>query len=326
MNKSHWKSLLVGSIYGAICFIISVIIIKIFPHDNSIGAFAEINLLHTIVLVSIFFVAGVLNSLLIDRLRNRVQTEENTGLVHKRERDDIEKSMKEFATELESVNKYLIQEKEAHELIKAILAESEDRLYKVIHSAPLILILFERNGSISFIDGKGLEALQKTKDELSGRRLEEIFPEVDELKKNHERALKGASFDSIMELSGKWFNFIYSSNKNSAGEVQSIIAVGTDITGMIEAQAAKLKKEQLENTLTMAGTVSHEMHQPMQVIMSNAELIEMIIENEKVEKPIKTIINCVEIMTDITNRLRKLTKVETTDYFDKSKIIDIYKS
>jgi signal transduction histidine kinase len=76
----------------------------------------------------------------------------------------------------------------------------------------------------------------------------------------------------------------------------------------------------------MAGTVCHEMHQPMQVIYG---YVGNLLLNRSAEDPIYRILNIIkgeiERMQGITARLKKVGKCKTRDYLGISKIFDIHR-
>lgn len=106
-------------------------------------------------------------------------------------------------------------------------------------------------------------------------------------------------------------------------ELRSRINVGHRI---IELQTSLLEKEKLQGVIEMAGSVCHEMNQPIQVISGYSELLMMDIEDDNpFYKKIKGIQEQIKRMGEITNKLMGITKYQAKDYL-KSKIVDIDRS
>lgn len=108
-----------------------------------------------------------------------------------------------------------------------------------------------------------------------------------------------------------------------SNELRSRINVGRRI---IELQTSLLEKEKLQGVIEMAGSVCHEMNQPMQVISGISELLLLdMLEDNPFYKQIKSLKEQVDRMSKITKKLMRITRYETKDYL-KSKIVDIDRS
>jgi len=88
-----------------------------------------------------------------------------------------------------------------------------------------------------------------------------------------------------------------------------------------------LEEERLEGVLEMAGAVCHELNQPMQSILGFSQLLtdNMSADNPKYEY-LTIIKNQIDKMGKITKKLMRITRYETRDYIENTKIIDISKA
>jgi PAS domain S-box-containing protein len=103
-----------------------------------------------------------------------------------------------------------------------------------------------------------------------------------------------------------------------------ILSIATDATEQIRADEEKLKREKMQSVLEIAGAVCHELNQPMTVVSVNCDLIMMNQFNEQeVFNKIDVIKKQLRRMTDITKKLMHITKYETRDYLDGTRIVDI---
>jgi len=88
-----------------------------------------------------------------------------------------------------------------------------------------------------------------------------------------------------------------------------------------------LKDEKMNTILEMAGTVCHELNQPMQAIAGYAELIAMDIEpGHPAYESVEIIQEQVSKMGKITQKLMDITQHQTKKYSDLTTIIDLDKS
>jgi len=88
-----------------------------------------------------------------------------------------------------------------------------------------------------------------------------------------------------------------------------------------------LEEERLRGVLEMAGGICHDLNQPMQVVSGYSELLFMDMEKDNSAYPyIKMIKEQTDEMGSITKKLMRITKYETRDYIEGSRIIDIDKA
>jgi len=88
-----------------------------------------------------------------------------------------------------------------------------------------------------------------------------------------------------------------------------------------------LEEERLRGVLEMAGGICHELNQPMQVVSGYSELLLMDMEKDNSAYPyIKMIKEQIYEMGSITRKLMRITKYETQNYIEGSRIIDIDKA
>jgi phosphoserine phosphatase RsbU/P len=106
-------------------------------------------------------------------------------------------------------------------------------------------------------------------------------------------------------------------------ELRARVNVGLRI---IKLQETLSKKVKLQDVIEMSGAVCHELNQPMQVVSGISELLMMDVQdNSPLYQNIKTVIEQIYRMGEITKKLMGITKYETKDHL-KDKIIDINKA
>jgi len=108
-----------------------------------------------------------------------------------------------------------------------------------------------------------------------------------------------------------------------------IIVVGDGkLLGTVSVQQLLSAFAKAEGVLEIAGTVCHEMNQPLQIIQGYAEyaLREKKGLDACAAEALQTISQEVDRITQITQRLQRITSFETRDYVPGSRIIDLHEA
>jgi diguanylate cyclase (GGDEF)-like protein/PAS domain S-box-containing protein len=125
------------------------------------------------------------------------------------------------------------------------LKQSEQRLRTLVGNAPVVLFALDRDGIFTHSEGKGLEALGLKPGEAVGRSARDLYGNAPEVLRNIDRALKGESFVSSVEVAGRTFETRYAPFRGPGGEVTGVIGVATDTTeqsrALREAEASELR-------------------------------------------------------------------------------------
>ncbi len=91
-----------------------------------------------------------------------------------------------------------------------------------------------------------------------------------------------------------------------------------------QLEEERLKRERLEGVLEMAGAACHELNQPLQTLVGYSHLLlENLPEDGSQFGEIKKIKDSVNQLAKITNKIMHITRYETKEYIEGSKIIDI---
>lgn len=209
--------------------------------------------------------------------------------------------------------------------------ESEERYRKAIEHSNDGVIMVDNEGYLyvnhSFLNIFGYA----TKEEALGRTLmSNIHPDdrqqiMDVFRKRHEgesvpsryefRGIKKNGEIVFIEISAT--EITYNNKRISLGNIR-------DITERKQIEEEKLYSAKLESALEMAGTICHELNQPLQIITGYADLLLM--ESKKAtraNKKLEAIKEQTLRMGTITKKLMGLQKYSTRDYVGATKIIDI---
>lgn len=123
-----------------------------------------------------------------------------------------------------------------------------------------------------------------------------------------------------------WVETAVSPILGEGSRIEAIVAVNVDITERKSVAEEKIRREKLQGAIETAGAVCHELNQPLQALLGRVELL-LMGPLRAVEKPhLECIEQEVNRMAEITRKLQRITKYETHEYMDDSKILDINKS
>lgn len=114
-------------------------------------------------------------------------------------------------------------------ILQSALQESEARLNTIITRAPMILFTFDAQGTIRFIEGYGLERLDRSSTEFVGRSILTLNRE--QIAKDARYVLEtGASYSSTIEIDNLYFETWYNPTLDASGNIVSINGVAIDVT------------------------------------------------------------------------------------------------
>jgi signal transduction histidine kinase len=129
-----------------------------------------------------------------------------------------------------------------------------------------------------------------------------------------------------LESRERLFDLHISALRDRRGTQLGRLIVMHDTTQRTCAAEALCTTEKMQGVFEMAGAICHEINQPLMAITGYAELIAMKSEKEgPLHADAKKIVEQVQRLGKITQKLMSITKYETKDYLDR-KIIDIEKS
>jgi PAS domain S-box-containing protein len=181
------------------------------------------------------------------------------------------------------------------------------------------------------------EILGLTRDYIIGRRAqdlpEQIPPDLAAVYQRQEGIMfdKGMfhTFESEVRCAdGRRREFLFSQApvRDESGPATGSVTVLSDLTEKNRAAQDRLLKEKLQGVLETAGAVCHEFNQPLQAISGYTEIMSAKMADDAGRPYLIKIAEQIDRMRDITDRLHGVTRYETMNYADNTKIIDIRKA
>jgi len=107
------------------------------------------------------------------------------------------------------------------------------------------------------------------------------------------------------------------------GNFVEVIGVMRDVTDRKQIEKETVLIEKMRSVLEMAGTICHEMNQPMQIISGYTDLLLMKQGQDGNSEKLTIVKEQIERMSTITKKLLSLEEYQTQDYAGIGKILDI---
>lgn len=164
------------------------------------------------------------------------------------------------------------------------LSESEQRLQKVLTSAPVVLFATDRDGVVTLYEGEAAKSIGLAPSEVVGRPVREIFADDQKIMNNVNRALRGEEFASEVEVNGILFTAHYAPLRDDEGEVDGVMGVAVDVTEQrkaeIEEEQHKIEQAELKQLREIdqfktlfINTAAHELRTPLTPIKVQLHLL-----------------------------------------------------
>lgn len=124
------------------------------------------------------------------------------------------------------------------------LQQSEERLRTVVTNAPVVLFALDHQGTFTFSEGKGLEALGLQPGQVVGQSVFSVYASEPTAIAAARRALGGEAFTICTHLRGLdlYFETRWAPVRGADGQLDGTIGVATDVT---ERERQRLRREAL---------------------------------------------------------------------------------
>lgn len=120
--------------------------------------------------------------------------------------------------------------------IEAAQRASEQRLRSVLTNAPVVVFMVNRDGVITFADGRALQQLGWAPGQAVGQSILTLPHTSPRIAANVHRALAGESFSDIVAVDSRSFETRYTPLYDQSGTVGGLIGVALDITDRVDVE------------------------------------------------------------------------------------------
>ncbi|PKN35989.1 MAG: hypothetical protein CVU61_00365 [Deltaproteobacteria bacterium HGW-Deltaproteobacteria-19] len=248
--------------------------------------------------------------------------------------DRVNRELESRTLEYQNVNRTLEQEIAERRKVEEALRKSEELFMKLVDAIPDAIVHTDLNGKILYINEYPLEVSGYSWAEIEGQNVFSFVSPED-----RDRLINNAFLMMESRQGPQEYQLLVKDGGKIPFEINGVVLrdkdgtpfgfvfVCRDITDRKRAEGEQYHREKLQGILEMAGTVCHEMNQPMQVIYGLSELLLMkTSENEPSYGKLSRIIEQIQRMHEITGKLMAIRHYKTEDYAGFARIIDIHES
>src|SRR3954471_3745558 len=125
-----------------------------------------------------------------------------------------------------------------HQEIVCDLRTSRERLAFLVASLPALVWAIDRNGYVTFADGRGVEGVGLTPARLIGRTFFEVYRDAPDMLANTRRVLDGETFTARATVDSFEVETSHSPVRGDSGVVIGALGVSVDVTGRLVWSAA----------------------------------------------------------------------------------------
>jgi len=150
---------------------------------------------------------------------------------------------------------------------------SELRCATIASAIPVFLFMTDRDMIVSFVQGKGLDRLGLSPEQIRGRHISDALPCRENFTEHCRRALSGQEFFAVALLNDVSFEIYYSNLKDGTGAVTNIVGVALDISARMQAQEEldeyrrKIEKHAREAAVgVLSATMAQQVVEPLTVV------------------------------------------------------------
>ncbi len=112
--------------------------------------------------------------------------------------------------------------------------------------------------------------------------------------------------------------------KDHDGQVTRVIHLSKDITIKKRLEFELREKEKLDSILELAGGASHEINQPLTVIMTGLEqLLKRLRQDNPEHKMVQMILEHAKRLMEVSKKLARITRYASKDYVAGKQVIDL---
>jgi PAS domain S-box-containing protein len=213
------------------------------------------------------------------------------------------------------------------------VALTQERLLQLIERSPDIIVATDRKGTVIYYNDGAAKSLGYSGAEIRGRPVAELYPSLDEARRVMKAMRDGGgsvqNFQTrLLSKSGELIPAAISGTilRDEAGEPDGTIGFLKDLREI-------LRKDQLATLGEVAIGVSHEINNPLAVILNQAELLERDVERlageaecpvelERLDAIRRELARIAEIVERLGQMAREET-YETVTYIGPARMIDL---
>ncbi|MFZ5472191.1 MAG: ATP-binding protein [Myxococcota bacterium] len=153
-------------------------------------------------------------------------------------------------------------------------ALAQRQISTIVNHAPIAIWSLDREGVITVSEGAGLQSLGVASGELVGKSVFELYADHPTIPGFIRRGLAGESLAYTVQVGEAVLESWIGPLRNTAGELDGIIGVSTDVSERHRAQAKVVQADRLVAMGTLAASVAHEINNPLAYVIESLRLLD----------------------------------------------------
>ena len=241
-----------------------------------------------------------------------------------------------FATAVAEQGGIAIQNAKNYSKITKLITEleqHEDFLQMIIDSLQAELLVIDPDHRITMVNQAFLKNNGLKEQDLIGRPCHDMIkvcnPEDCPLKHIQKKEKSSVCIRQIKDGRQKKYMEEMATPVSVFGKKKGanfIIITIRDITDHIQLREEHRTKERLKGVLEMAGAAAHELNTPIFSALGTAQLLLDDLNDAVLQDDLKTIIRNLKTVSELTQKMTRITTYKSEEYVGDTKIVDIQKS
>ena len=139
----------------------------------------------------------------------------------------------------------------ARKLAENALRESRERFLAIIRNVPVVLFILDRNGAITFLEGRAMDGLLdgKSPESMIGQPVTELSQKSPLFLDLLDRVLAGESVTTVMDMGNYAYEICCSPLRDGDQAIAGMIGVAMNVTELRRAQSAEREQRVMAETL-----------------------------------------------------------------------------
>jgi PAS domain S-box-containing protein len=190
--------------------------------------------------------------------------------------EELEQRVEERTKELARANEVLQAEITERQFAESALQESETRLHTVVTKAPIILYATDSKGTLTLLEGNGLERLGHQPGEVVEHSDLDLYRHQLKILENLHAVLEGADKAWTVRVGDSVYQNRATPVRDKNDQVTGLIGVATDITELKQAlhqlkqaQTQLVQSEKMSSLGLMVAGIAHEINNPVSFVYGN---------------------------------------------------------